>query len=366
MKVKILVLGVGNAQVDLIEYLRTINDIEIHALSNSLFGMDIKGINYFGLIDIVDKKSVLSYVKKNSIDYVYSIGSDVAMPTVMWVAEEASLPHFVSSSTAVLCNSKYQLREKLKNSYGAVQFQLLSENRAVDKVSFPAIVKPVDSQGQRGVTTVYSDMDLNNAYNHALGFSRSKKVIIEDKIDGPEISVNAYVIDGELVFFLPSDRVSWKEYDGGIVHRHILPASLNDVAYDNVRNLVFETIINLNIYNGPVYFQIKMVGDLPYLIEVTPRLDGCHMWRLIQESTGINLLEISINHLFGKSVYIDQDYKVKNAVLEFICQAPGGEFVQPTLKENIRYIKYYYQGGDLVRQINGKMEKCGYFIKVIN
>ena len=363
--VKFLVLGTGNAQVDILEYLHGLPNIQVYALSNAQSGSGMSFVDVFEVIDITNKQAVLRYVKQNNIDYIYSVGSDVAMPTVMWVAEKLDLKHFVSSKTADLCNTKHELRGFLQNIYGSVPFEELLECLTIQAVSFPAMVKPVDSQGQRGVSTVNDKNELAVAYEYAIQFSRSRKVIIENKIDGPEISVNTFMIDGVLVFFLPSDRLSWEGFDGGVIHKHILPTSLNDKAVKNVHRLVTETLSKLEINNGPAYFQIKMTGDIPYLIEVTPRLDGCHMWRLIHETTGVNLLTASVNLLFGKQVDIIKQHTIKPGALKFICQPPNSDFMKPKLNEdNFKYIAYYYEQGDLVKPMNGKMEKCGYVIKV--
>lgn len=361
---KFLVLGIGNAQVDLLHYLRKQPDILIHSLSNSINGRGYKLTDHFSEIDIVDKKAVLAYSLKNQIDYIYSVGSDIAMPTAMWVANKLNLPCFVTPQTASICNRKHELRASLKGMYGSVPYSVLSEDNLVNDIEYPAIVKPADSQGQRGITTVINSEELFIAYQFALKYSRSKTVLVEKKIEGPEISVNTYILNGKLVFFLPSDRIPWYDLDGGIIHKHILPASLSKQAIKNVRRLVIEILNKLNINNGPAYFQIKMDGDSPYLIEVTPRLDGCHMWRLIAECTGIDLLDISIKHMLGKEIDLPVEFKTKSGVLQFICQQPHTIYNQHTIKNNYQYFEEYYRDGDFVKEMNGKLEKCGYSIHV--
>lgn len=359
---KIVILGIGNAQVDILKLLHKSNNYEVHALSYSDDGRGLKYVDQFGLIDITDKYKVKDYCENNSIDVIYSVGSDVAMPTVAYVSEQLGLPHFVSYETALSCNNKNLFREKLKNCVGSVPFSVMeNENTSVD-ISFPLIVKPVDSQGQRGVTTATNEDELKASFRNAIQYSKSGKVIAEKKIEGEEISVNAYVVDGELKFFLPSGRVSWSMFDGGIIHKHLVPSALSPLAQENVKALVLDTVKTLQINNGPVYFQIKMAAETPYLIEVTPRLDGCHMWRLINESCGINLLDISIKHLFGVKVVIPTAFETRNMCLEFYCQPPSEQFQLPAVTGKEVYRELYYDAGDEIRRMNGKMEKCGYCI----
>ena len=61
------------------------------------------------------------------------------------------------------------------------------------------MMKPVDSQGQRGCYRVDSTADILAHFQQSLGFSVEGKVILEQFVDGPEISVNGYLENGELV-----------------------------------------------------------------------------------------------------------------------------------------------------------------------
>lgn len=358
---KFLVLGIGNAQVDLYKKLQ--NQFEIHGLSNTDQGRGYKYCDHFECIDITDLDKVLEYAKSNSIDYIYSIGSDVAMPTVAYVSEKLNLPHFVSYSTAKTSNNKALFRNKLKDVYGAVPFQVIKEIPTDElNLTFPIIVKPVDSQGQRGVSTANSKDDLLESFTFAKQYSRVGDVILERKVTGEEISVNAYVKDGEILFFLPSGREAWSQFDGGIIHKHLLPVNISNNAISNVKRLVQETLLELDIKNGPAYFQIKMEQDAPYLIEVTPRFDGCHMWNLIEHSTGIDLLSNTIDHLLNNGFTAVEDISIRPACLEFICQPPNEIFKSYQPSNKPAYLELYYSVGDTVKQMNGKMEKCGFRI----
>lgn len=357
---KFLVLGIGNAQVDLLEYLS--GRYEIHALANSPQARGYPLADHFETINITDKQQVLDYARAHDIDAIYSVGSDVAMPTVSYVAEQMGLPLLVSSDTAEVCNNKVALRNRLKGVYGAVEFALMDSPDAGAGVPLPAMLKPVDSQGQRGVQTITDPSQIPAAFENAIAFSRSKQAILERKIDGPEISVNAYMRDGEMVFFLPSGRQAWPQFDGGIIHKHLLPGDLSPAAVANVHRLASDTVAALQIANGPVYFQIKMDGDTPYLIEVTPRLDGCHMWRFIEAATGVNLLDAAVTQLLGGTPEFPDTLTIRPGVLEFFCQPPGEEFAPLDPDPEAQSVVWYYTAGQCVSRMNGFMEKCGFQI----
>lgn len=366
MKKKLLILGAGNAQIDLIEYAKNVG-LEVYVCSYSNNDKGIGKADVFAQINIVDSEKIESYVKGNKIDYIYSVGSDIAVPTFCSVAENLNMFHFVSSRTADICCNKHLMRETLgaDNRFN-VPFSVCATLDEAKKQNFyPLMIKPVDSQGQRGVFRVENFEELLQKFDCAMQYSRCKKVILEKYISGSEVSVNAYVKDGEVIFSMLSDRESFENMPGGIIKAHHLPSAFEGTkTHEKINELVSETVKKLEIENGPVYFQIKVSDGHPYLIEVTPRLDGCHMWRLIKEYCGVNLLEMTVSHLLGKNIDAPQ-YDVNHAPVhtEFFCQPPDTVFDSEKYeKYTADYKQFYYDSGDVVKKINGYMEKCGYRI----
>lgn len=367
---KILILGAGNAQYDAIKYCKE-KGYEVHALSYTNTDKSIPLCDYFEQINIVDIDKVFDYAKKINADLVYSVGSDIAMPTVTKVSELLGKGSFVSYDTALICNTKNLLRENLGNDFdGNVRHFIITSEEELEKVNFfPVIMKPVDSQGQRGVVKCSTIEELKENYEKSMSYSRQKKLIVEEFISGYEISVNCYMYNGKLIYSLISDRISFENLPGGIIKEHIVPSRYEGTEVENkVRDLCSRVLKKLEINNGPAYFQI-MVSEIgkPYLIEVTPRLDGCHMWNLINYYDGVNLLELTFNHLlFNEIPKINKNNKHEPMKLHFMCQEPNTEFILENFEEKDKsypYKRWYYENGDNVRPLNGYMEKCGYYIE---
>lgn len=366
MRKKLLILGAGNAQIDLIEYARDAG-FEIYGCSYTNTDKGIPLLDHFAMIDITDAGKIEKYVMENRIDYIYSVGSDIAVPTICKAAEKTGKFHFVSSRTAQLCCNKHLMREAFgKDSRFQVPYMVCKTLAEAEKASFyPMVIKPVDSQGQRGVYRVDNFAEVSKHFDSAMGFSKSGQIILEKYISGREVSVNAYVKDGEVIFSMLSDRESFPDLPGGIIKAHHLPSVFeNTKTHTYIKELVAEAVKTLEIGNGPVYFQIKVSDGYPYLIEVTPRLDGCHMWRLIKEYCGVNLLEMTMSHMLGKDIRTKK-YDVSSVPYhtEFFCEPPKAVF-QAEKYENRPgvYKRMYYETGDTVKRMNGYMEKCGYRI----
>lgn len=371
---KILILGAGNAQIDAIEYCKS-KGYEVVGCSYTTVDNGIPYLDYFEHVDIKDVDGVVAIAKKYDAKLIYSIGSDIAMPTVMEASERLNLPHFISGEIAKTCQSKVKMRKALGQDFeGNIPFMECSNlEEALTFKAFPAMMKPTDSQGQRGCFKVESIDDIKKEFQTSMDFSHEGKVILEKFVAGPEVSANAYFQDGEMRCCIISDRVVFDEFPGGIIKEHILPSKASAEVQKKVNELVKTSAEKLGIKNGPCYFQIKIdENDNPIIIEITPRLDGCHMWNLIKHYAGIDLLDACFVHLLdGKDALADNKFEIELEAtstgqehkLVFMSQAPWTKFSKDKFDvSNSEYHFYYYNDGDKVRRLNGYIEKCGYMI----
>ena len=105
MKKRILILGAGNAQIDAIEYCKA-HGYEVAGCSYTTVDCGIPHLDIFEQVDIKSIEGVKALAEKYSVSAIYSVGSDLAMPTVMKVSEELGLPHFITAEAAEICHSK--------------------------------------------------------------------------------------------------------------------------------------------------------------------------------------------------------------------------------------------------------------------
>lgn len=367
-KQKFLVLGAGPAQIDLIELLKP--NFEVHACSYDRSDLGVDDAVKYEQIDLKDKEAVLKYCQNQQINYIYSVGSDLAMPTAAWVSKQLELPSLIDAETAHVCQNKDLLREKLSDLKENVPYQLVTHSQQRLELDFPVIIKPVDSQGQRGVRKISSKQEFSRHFLSAAAHGQRHEVICEQYLPGQEYSVNAFARAGRVELAIITKRVVYPEYPGGLIHLHSTEHGLSHDLQITINKSVETVISKLNINNGPVYFQIKIVNGQPKVIEVSPRLDGCHLWRLFTHSHHIDLLTASVELLIGgeqselqlKNSYLPEDGK--HWVLEFFSTLPGTIFSKQNfnVRDDTVFNQFYYNDGEEVGVTNGYLEKCGYQI----
>lgn len=367
---KIVVLGVAGPQTDFIKLLKEEGHCVV-GMSYRKEGIGLSFVDEFREINITDKESILKFVEDNNVDVVYSVGSDLAMPSVGYVNDRVGKGGFVTEEIALTMQDKSMFRRFLTDkNIQSIKYRVCKTISDLnDWDCFPAIVKPTDSQGQRGVNKANNKEELKVCFEEAYKHSKSQTVIVEQYIDGKEISVNGYMYDGELIYGFISDRRVVEGFSGGLVKGHDFPSKAADSEKKEALALVKNVAVSIGYNNGPIYFQMKYKDGHVYIIEGTPRFDGCHIWRLIKQRYGIDLLSIATEHLLNGKVDnmpVCKEPVGQRDVLDFFLEKPNSPFNKAKYDcelDGSEYYEFYYKEGEMVRPVNGKADKVGYCLK---
>lgn len=367
----VLVLGTLHGQAEAIRHLRAIG-WTVYSCGHRRDGPGVTNADDFFLVDILDVDAVSALAERLAVDIVYSVGSDIAMPTVAAVSERLGLANFHSIELIEILHRKVNLRTFLDlHGISPVDHSTVCDPDDLARFStYPAIVKPSDSQGQRGITIVADRGEAEAAIGEAIAASHTATAIIEELLDGPEVSVHVFVVDGVVRFFLPSDRIVWDGPMVGVPAAHTIPASfLTSDDVEQVRMLVDRTVESLPVVNGPLYFQLKMTARGPRIIEIAPRLDGCHLWRLIEITTGFDLLDRCFR-LLGGSEWEDVSTEIHTpARLDFMLSEPTASFDPanwPAPADPVLYEEFQVEPGSTPRAVNPVVARIGYRIVSIS
>jgi biotin carboxylase len=368
MSRRALILGTLPGQLDAVEALHADGWTVFTCGHRTQSARDVAA-DGFHLVDLLDADAITDLARHLEVDLVYSVGSDIAMPTVADVSARLGLPGFHGEKTTRILHRKDLLRTFLDQAgLSPVVYRLLrttGDLAAFD--AYPAVVKPADSQGQRGITLVADEEAARRALPTALAASPTGNAVLEEYLAGPEISVHVVVVDGSVRLFVPSDRHVWQGPLVGVPAAHTLPSAALDVATErDLRELVRRFVAELDITNGPLYLQVKLTAAGPRIIEVAPRLDGCHLWRLVRTHTGFDLLRAVLRLLTGEPWEDPAPWDDTVAhTLRFHLATPGRPFHAAdhrTSGEIVLHEEFHVPEGALPRDTNGLVARVGYVI----
>ena len=206
--------------------------------------------------------------------------------------------------------------------------------------------------------------DLEDAVKNAIEKSVTRTVIIEEYLQGVEFSTNVIVQNHEVIVNEFTERFIHGKSYFGLPKGHGIPVrNIGQTEIATAAKMVEKMIQKLNIKDAVLYVQMVATEKGPRIIEVAPRLDGCHIWRLIKIARGYDLRQYAVDCLLGNK--IKHSYVEHGAYSLYFYQKPTGTVFEQKEFEfplNAEYKEYRYREGETIRPLNGKLEVVGYYI----
>lgn len=292
-RARLLVLGAGPAQLGLLEAARLRPDLHVVAADRDPAAPGFVLADERAIVSTEDEQALERLARARDVHGIVSPGSDWPVGIAARIAERLGLPHPIDGATAGRATSKLRQRERFREA-GVPSARSLDPD---GDVSFPCVVKAPDRQGQRGLSLVFDPRGLDRALELARSESRSGAALVEELVDGPEVTVIGLFDDGVFRALAVTDRVVAGPPAFGVALAHVWP-SLHATA-DTVA-AAEQACTALGIRHGPVYVQARVAADGPRVMEVAARLGGGHDAELVHAVTGVDLNAIAIACALGE------------------------------------------------------------------
>ena len=201
--------------------------------------------------------------------------------------------------------------------------------------------------------------ELASAIEAARGASRSGHVLVEELIEGPEVTVNAFSIGGEFHPLTVTDRVTADPPAFGVALAHVWPSPHEPV------ELARAAAEALGITEGPTYTQVRIGPDGPRLIELAARLGGGHDAELCAEALGVDLNGLALSAALGETIAPPRPKpRAGGACVRFLV-APEGELAavrgleEAEAVKGVRWARVYRRPGDVIGPLRIGPDRAG-------
>lgn len=254
-------------------------------------------------ISTVDKEAILKACVEEKIDGITTIASDVATLTVCYVADKMGLVANPDKYSRTATN-KYLMRQCfMEHNVPSPKFCLTDGQipEVIKSFCFPVIVKPTDRSGSRGVEKVLKQDNLQQAIDRARHESFQQKAVIEEFVEGREISVESISFKGKHYVLQITDKVT-TEAPFFVELEHHQPSSLPEDIQNRVKGIVLNALDALHIQYGASHSELKITedGDIR-VIEIGARMGGDFIGSdLVRLSTGYDFLKGVIEVALGE------------------------------------------------------------------
>jgi biotin carboxylase len=240
---------------------------------------------------------------------------------------------------------------------------------ALVEVGLPAVVKPVDGSGQRGVSEIRAADELPAAVERALAASRTGAAVLERYVEGDEYTVNGFLLEGEYFPMSITRRLLHPPPPLGVCIAHRYPSGLGAEGEEVLFELAHAASRAVGIESGPSYVQVRVDGGRPWVIEVGARLGGGKDAELAKLVTGFDAIRANVLWALGELARDDLLHGAAEAPCGQVCfvVAQPGRIVRldarPALAlEGVHEAGFYWREGMLLPPLTSGAERLGYML----
>lgn len=255
--------------------------------------------------DVRDKGFVLEKARELNIDGVITDQTDIAVRTVAYVAENMGLSG-IGCDKARLFTDKFLMREACRKfGIKTLRYEKVSNvNEAVDfyrDLDSAMIMKPIDSQGSRGVVLIEKEDDIYENFDSSKGYSTADEVLLEEYVEGREFVVEGMALDHQFKNLIIGDTYYFDIKNVFSAKQRVFPTNVDECLKKKVLDINEKIITSFGLRQGITHSEFIMSGNDVILIETAARGGGVFISSdLISLSTGICTEDFLINLALGE------------------------------------------------------------------
>ncbi len=360
---KIAVIGASYLQMPLVRKAKEVG-YEVHCFAWDKDAVCKDLADRFYPISITEKETILEKCREIGIDGICTIASDVAATTVAYVAEKMNL-NANSYESACKANNKFLMRQALEKAcVPCPRYRCVTDSDQVSDIDwvFPLIVKPSDRSGSLGVAKVFTPEELKNAVKTAIGFSFKGEAMVEEFVEGKEISVEFISYHGRHYPLQITDKVT-TEAPHFVELEHHQPADLSKETFSHVYALTEKALNSLGLTEGASHSEFRITPDGRIVVmEIGGRMGGDFIGSdLVQLSTGYDFVKGVIDVAIDS--FQEPTFKApRYSGVYFLCEETKKLLPLFNSHENYPEIKICEQTDTELRNIECSADRSGYFI----
>lgn len=370
---RLMILGASIWQLPAIKKAKELGlEVIVADMNPEAIGFKEEGI-ICEVASTIDTQKILELAKKYKIDGVMTVASDMPMRTVAKVCQELNLIG-ISDETAFNATNKGAMRKCLKEHGVPIPafYEVSNEKEyieAINSISGKRIVKPTDNAGSRGVSLLSDSCDedvLLEAYKYAKESSRSGELMVEEYMEGPEVSVETLSVGGQCHVIQITDKLTT-----GAPHfvemGHNEPSMLSELTKKEIEDVAKAAVNALGIYNGPSHTEVKVTPQGAKIVELGARLGGDFIaTNLVPLSTGVNMVECCIKIALGETPDLHKKFNKASAIRYLktdIGTITGFVGIEDALRiEGIKEVSMIHGIGEQAVEIHNSVERVGFVI----
>ena len=299
---KALVLAGGIAQVALLGELKSRGYTTLLADMNPNC-VAAKYCDEFYPVSAMDVEGIKKLVNERGIDTVLTACADQILLAEVEVCEALGLRTYLDLKTARMVSDKHYMKEVfMKSGIPTSRYAVLDsyDEEKIEGLRFPLVVKPVDAYSARGVRRCRDREEVKRFLDDAIDISRTKTAIVEEYIEGDELTVEAFVCRGKATVLCIGSKN--KLNNGGFVlSGSLYPADITGELIEEIRQTTQKIADAFRLENSPVNINMITDGEHAYVLEFCARTGGFVKYEITKIMSGFDPIKAIVDLHEGKA-----------------------------------------------------------------
>lgn len=261
---------------------------------------------------------------------------DYYLPAVARIAGHLGLPGPGPEAVGNACRKDATRRvlaeAGLPGPRHAVHEEWADLARAAREIGYPLVAKPVDLCAGMYVRRIEHESELGELFRalaefpvNARGQHRTPGVLLEELLDGPEVSVETVSHAGAVHIVGVTDK-SVGGAPAFIETGHMFPAALTPADLEAAEQTALGALKALGLTDAVVaHTEIKLTSAGPRVVEVNPRPAGNRITELVRHVTGVDLAAAFVDVALGRGPDLGRtDTGLRSAAIGFLVPDRAG------------------------------------------
>jgi len=344
---KALVLAGGFPQIALIQELKSRG---IYVLLADYYAEPVakKYADVFYQISTLDVPAITELAQREQVDFLITACTDQALLTVAQVSEKLGLPCYIDYQTALnVTNKAYMKKVFMEHNISTARYAVMErlEAEVADCLRYPAIVKPVDCNSSKGVKKVMNRTELEQAFAEAVQLSRTNTAIVEEFIEGNEITIDVQVENGKAYVLSAAHIDKIADAEKFIIFRSRYPIMESDAIKEQIAKTAQQIADAFGLQNTMMLIQAISDGENIYVLEFSARTGGGLKYDLIKRVSGFDVIKAVVDLTLKQIPHVDIQPPQSNYISNVFIYCYNGVFDRLDGFEEMKqagYITNYY------------------------
>lgn len=369
MKRKLLIIGASILQLPAITKAKEMG-LEVAVTDFNPEAIGIPYADKYFNASTIDIEAIVRIAEEYQPDGIITLATDMPMRSIAAATSKLGLVG-ITFDTALKSTDKAEMIKAFHSAGVPAPWYYIITNEAVfnekfAEFTFPCIMKPTDNSGSRGVTLVKSVDELVDAYKYSREQSRNGSVIVEEYLQGHEVSAEVIVYKSKVHILQVTDKLTTGA-PNFVEMGHSQPSLFIGETLDRIHDVATKACVAVGIENGPAHVEMMVTECGPKMIELGARMGGdCIATHLVPLSTGIDMIKATIDIALGNEPDLEQKLYCGSAIRYFdlplgTIKSITGEY-DAMNEEGVCAIMFTKHVGDNVTSIHSSLDRVGMII----